>query len=83
MSEKRFILKKCKLYDVVYNKDVAIATFKNVDDADVICSWLNELYDQNVQLLIQKTQLQKKNEQLKADEKLYAKEILRLKEELK
>ena len=87
MSEKRFILKKCKLYDVVYNKDVPIATFKNVDDADVICSWLNELYDQNVQLLIQKTQLQEKNEQLRQqlkekeeDERLYANEILELRE---
>ena len=50
MSEKRFKLINCKLYDIQYNKDIAIATFKNVDDAEVICSWLNELYDENEQL---------------------------------
>ena len=50
MTKKRFLLKKCKLYDVGYNKDIPIATFRNVDDAEVICSWLNELYDENEQL---------------------------------
>ena len=50
MSEKRFKLIKCKLYDMQYNKDIPIATFRNVDDAEVICSWLNELYDENREL---------------------------------
>ena len=50
MSEKRFKLINCKLYDMEYNKDISIATFRNVDDADVVCSWLNELYNENEQL---------------------------------
>ena len=40
-----------------YNKDIPIATFRNVDDAEVICSWLNELYDENEQLKMDRTQL--------------------------
>lgn len=75
---KRFILKKCKLYDIQYNKDIAIATFRNVDDAEVIESWLNELYDENEQLKFQleecknnklysRRELEKENEQLRKD----------------
>jgi len=73
MEKKRFILKKCKLYDVKYNTEVPIATFRNVDDAEVICSWLNELYNENEQL---RQELQEKQE----EEKLYANEILELRE---
>ena len=38
---------------------------------------------ENAKLRIENKKLKEENEQLKADEKLYAKEILRLKEELK
>ena len=63
----------------------------------VVCDLLNEqqatirkLQDlcgesdgENAKLRIENKKLKEENEQLKADEKLYAKEILRLKEELK
>ena len=58
MTKKRFVLKKCKLYDIGYNKDIPIATFRNVDDAEVIYTWLNELYEEN-------EQLEKENKRLK------------------
>ena len=43
-----------------YNKDIPIATFRNVDDAEVVCSWLNELYDENEQLRQQLNECHKK-----------------------
>ena len=64
MSEKRFKLIKCKLYDIQYNKDIAIATFRNVDDAEVICSWLNELYKENEQLRQTNEKLNKEKQRL-------------------
>ena len=92
MSEKRFKLIKCKLYDMQYNKDIPIATFRNVDDAEVICSWLNELYDENRELRQELNDCEKfrhsvfkrmneLTDQLKEkeeDEKLYAQEIVEL-----
>lgn len=82
MSGKRFKCKRCKLYDMQYTTKVPIAVFRNVDEAYVICSWLNELYDENKQLKQEIKQYWKCRDKWKQEAKELKKENKEVRQEL-
>ena len=92
MSEKRFVqLGDTHIKDMVTGEEwyapceTSLLKLLNEQQATIhkLQDLCGESDGENAKLRIENKRLQEENEQLKADEKLYAKEILRLKEELK
>ena len=92
MSEKRlrFTMESDKLYSCIFDNGNELTCFELVDLLNEQQATIRKLQDlcgesdyENAKLRIENKKLREENEQLKRDEQLYAKEILRLKQELK
>ena len=89
MNEKRFVVESVKIIYDCTSRIAKVITDKeelySYDDLYEICDLLNEqqatineLKERNVYNFAKKMQLQKEIKELKEEEKLYAKEIVRL-----